>query len=78
VLGLGLLACGAASGAAQRHPRRLAPASRPNIVWIMADDSGYADTGITGAAQPHAKHRPNQDWPSQSYANSSLLGHASL
>ena len=78
VLGLGLLACGAASGAGAAPSAGAAsrPASRPNIVWIMADDLGYADTGITGRS---ATATPNIDriakdglFLSQSYANSAV------
>jgi arylsulfatase A-like enzyme len=78
VLGLGLLACGAASGAGVAPSAGAAsrPASRPNIVWIMADDLGYADTGITGRG---ATATPNIDriakdglFLAQSYANSAV------
>jgi arylsulfatase A-like enzyme len=53
-----------------------ATAARPNIIWIMADDLGYADTSFTGQ---RAFKTPNIDriareglFLSQSYANSSV------
>ncbi len=51
-------------------------ADRPNIVWIMADDLGFADTGITGLREGKT---PNIDriaheglFLRQSYANSAV------
>jgi arylsulfatase A-like enzyme len=50
--------------------------TRPNIIWIMADDLGYADTGITGRRDART---PNIDriakeglFLPQSYANSAV------
>ncbi len=49
---------------------------RPNIIWIMADDLGYADTGVTGL---RGMRTPNIDriakeglFLRQSYANSAV------
>lgn len=53
-----------------------AASGRPNIIWIMADDLGYADTSFTGQ---RAFQTPNIDriareglFLRQSYANSSV------
>jgi arylsulfatase A-like enzyme len=50
--------------------------SRPNIVWIMADDLGFADTGITGLrglATPNIDRIANEGlFLRQSYANSAV------
>ena len=54
-----LLQAGAAAGLAAGLPSlagAATTAARPNILWIMADDLGFADTGITGLrgmATPH-------------------------
>jgi arylsulfatase A-like enzyme len=62
--GLGSLASAAEAG------------DRPNIIWIMADDLGFADTGITGLREGKT---PNIDriaheglFLRQSYANSAV------
>ncbi|MCC7463733.1 MAG: sulfatase-like hydrolase/transferase [Gammaproteobacteria bacterium] len=56
-----------ASAAAARTP------SRPNIIWIMADDLGYADTGITGrrdVSTPHIDRIAKEGlFLTQSYTN---------
>jgi arylsulfatase A-like enzyme len=56
--------------------RSAQPAGRPHIIWIMADDMGYADTGITGQ---RGFKTPNIDrlaheglFLRQSYANSAV------
>ncbi|MEY4761366.1 MAG: hypothetical protein RLZZ200_1222 [Pseudomonadota bacterium] len=49
---------------------------RPNIVWIMADDLGFADTGITGLRDgktPHIDRIAKEGlFLRQSYSNSSV------
>ena len=61
----------AGAGGAAAHAGR-----RPNIIWIMADDLGYADTGITGRRDVRT---PNIDriakeglFLPQSYANAAV------
>ncbi|MFM1887601.1 MAG: hypothetical protein RL026_2758 [Pseudomonadota bacterium] len=74
-----LLAAGAATGlAASLSPWLPAatPPGRPNILWIMADDLGYADTGITGLrglATPNIDRIAREGlFLRQSYANSAV------
>lgn len=73
-----ILAAGAAAGlTAGLPPLALAAApSRPNIIWIMADDMGFADTGVTGLRDLRT---PNIDriaheglFLRQSYSNSAV------
>lgn len=74
-----LLASAAATGlAAGLGPLAEAAAAddRPNIIWIMADDLGFADTGITGLREGKT---PNIDriaqeglFLRQSYSNSAV------
>ena len=54
----GLLAGGLALGAASRSLGAAGPAGRPNILFIMADDLGYADLSCYG--QPDFR-TPNVD-----------------
>lgn len=65
-LGASLAPLAAAAGAA----------ARPNILWIMADDLGFADTGITGLrglATPHIDRIAREGlFLRQSYANSAV------
>jgi arylsulfatase A-like enzyme len=75
-----LLQAGAAAGLAAGMPAlacaATTAAARPNIIWIMADDLGFADTGITGL---RGTTTPNIDriaheglFLRQSYANSAV------
>jgi len=74
-----VIASGIAAGAGLGVPPLLTAAAataRPNIIWIMADDLGYADTSFTGQ---RAFQTPNIDriareglFLRQSYANSSV------
>lgn len=74
-----LLASAAATGlAAGLGPLAEAAGAndRPNIIWLMADDLGYADTGITGLREGKT---PNIDriaheglFLRQSYSNSAV------
>ncbi|MFM1884928.1 MAG: hypothetical protein RL026_85 [Pseudomonadota bacterium] len=71
-----VLAAGAAAGVSAGLPAWAGAATRPNIVWIMADDLGFADTGITGLrgmTTPHIDRIANEGlFLRQSYANSAV------
>jgi arylsulfatase A-like enzyme len=67
-------AAGLGAALVRAVPGAQAPPDRPNIIWIMADDMGYADLGFTGQ---RAFATPNIDriareglFLRQSYANS--------
>jgi arylsulfatase A-like enzyme len=70
------MAAGLGAGIAPLLKAAAPTASRPHIIWIMADDLGYADTSFTGQ---RAFQTPNIDriareglFLRQSYANSSV------
>jgi arylsulfatase A-like enzyme len=73
-----VLAAGAAVGIAAGLPSMVlgASAARPNIIWIMADDLGYADTGVTGLRDlrtPHIDRIAHEGlFLRQSYSNSAV------
>jgi arylsulfatase A-like enzyme len=73
-----VIACGMAAGLGSGLAplTKAAAPDRPNIIWIMADDLGFADTSFTGA---RAFQTPNIDriareglFLRQSYANSAV------
>ena len=64
------------SGLSSRRSLAAAQGDRPDIVWIMADDLGFADTGITGLRDletPHIDRIAREGlFLRQSYANSAV------
>ena len=46
----------AATAAGALAPTALSQAAKPNIVYIMADDLGYADIGVQGGKEVPTPH----------------------
>jgi arylsulfatase A-like enzyme len=70
------MAAGIGAGMAPLLRAAQARATQPNIIWIMADDLGYADTSFTGQPgfkTPHIDRLAHEGlFLRQSYANSAV------